>query len=179
MKALVVILSLISVSAFANVDLTKSEFKWRGDKVVTGGHEGTVALKSAELTLDKDVIKSGTFVIDLNTIVVTDIKDASRATRLADHLKNDDFFNVPSYPTATLNITKVEGTKVTGDLTVKGKTHPVTFEIKRNGKEFTGSLVFNRTQYGVNYASGNIFKDLAADKIIKDEIKIDFKVVQK
>lgn len=178
MKALLVALSLVSVSAFANVDLAKSEFKWKGEKVLAGGHEGTVALKSAELTLDKNVVKGGKFVIDLNSIKVTDLS-GDKATGLEGHLKNADFFDVPKYPTATLNITKVEGSKVTGDLTIKDKTHPVSFDMKQNGKEFTGSFVFNRTSYGVNFNSGNIFKDLAADKIIKDDVKIDFKVVQK
>lgn len=54
-----------------------------------------------------------------------------------DHLKSADFFNVTTMPEATFKSTKVEKTgektaKVTGDLTIKGKTRPVTFDVTLN-----------------------------------------------
>lgn len=53
------------------------------------------------------------------------------------HLKSDDFFNVSAFPEATFKTTQVERTgektaKVTGDLTIKGKTKPTTFDVTLN-----------------------------------------------
>jgi polyisoprenoid-binding protein YceI len=177
MKSLVLVLSLVSAVSFAAVDLSKSEVKWKGEKIAAGGHEGTVTLKSADLVMEKDVVKSGTFVIDLNTIKTTDIKDDS-AKKLEGHLKSADFFDVAKYPTATLVVKSATAKTVKADLTIKGKTQPVEFDVKNEGKALVGTLKFDRTKFDVRYASGNYFKDLAADKVIKDEIVLDFKIVQ-
>ncbi len=55
------------------------------------------------------------------------------------HLKSPDFFDAAKFPTATFKSTKVELTgadtaKVTGDLTIKGVTKPVTLNVKLNQK---------------------------------------------
>ena len=57
---------------------------------------------------------------------------------LDDHLKNADFFDVSKFPTATFISTQVAsaGTNkltVTGDLTIKGITKPVTLDVVLNG----------------------------------------------
>lgn len=54
------------------------------------------------------------------------------------HLKQADFFDVGKYPTATFRSTQVKAAgpdrlSVTGDLTIKDKTHPVTLEVTLNG----------------------------------------------
>ena len=55
-----------------------------------------------------------------------------------DHLRNADFFNAEKYPTITFRSTKVEaGTSgtwvVTGDLTVRDVTRPVTLQVDFDG----------------------------------------------
>jgi polyisoprenoid-binding protein YceI len=70
----------------------------------------------------------GTFTIDvasLNTGV--EQRDG--------HLRSADFFDVENYPTATFVSTKVESKggsdyRVTGDLTIRGTTRPVTFDVE-------------------------------------------------
>lgn len=82
------------------------------------------------------------------------------------------------YPTATLIIEKQIGKdQVQGKLTIKDKTNPVTLKFNKSNNEYTGKFTFDRTQYGIIYGSGNFFKELAADKIIKNEVTLDFKVV--
>jgi polyisoprenoid-binding protein YceI len=166
---------LCASSAFAGVDLAKSEFKWKGKKVA-GEHFGKVPLKSATLVEEKGQIKSGEFVIDLANLTVEDIT-GEWADKLKAHLTAPDFFDVAKYPTATLKITSVKGNKVTGDLTIKGKTNPVTFDVKKNGKNYSGKLEFDRTKFDMIYNSGNFFKDLG-DKVIEDKVTVDFTVVQ-
>jgi polyisoprenoid-binding protein YceI len=51
------------------------------------------------------------------------------------HLKSPDFFDVEKYPTITFKSTKVEpagegALKVTGDMTMKGVTKPVVFNVE-------------------------------------------------
>ncbi len=58
--------------------------------------------------------------------------------KLDEHLKNADFLDAATYPTATFKSTEATVTgedtlKLTGDLTIHGKTIPTSFEVKRNG----------------------------------------------
>lgn len=57
--------------------------------------------------------------------------------RLNEHLKKEDFFDAARYPTITFASTSVQSVakgevRVTGDLTLLGQTHPVTFDVKLN-----------------------------------------------
>jgi len=64
------------------------------------------------------------------------IKTASVSTGTADrdgHLKSADFFDAETYPDMTFVSTAFDGETLTGDLTIKGVTKPVTFDL-----EFTG-----------------------------------------
>jgi polyisoprenoid-binding protein YceI len=82
------------------------------------------------------------------------------------HLRNNDFFDAPQFPTITFNSTGVEVTgegdfRMTGDLTIKGVTKPVSidFELTGTAKDpygnlragFDGKAVINRTDWGVNF----------------------------
>ena len=95
----------ISSSLFSQqaVDINNSTVKWTGKKVL-GQHEGLVSIKSGELTIEKDMIKGGSFVIDMTSISCTDIVDKKSNQSLVGHLKSDDFFGVSSHPTARLLI---------------------------------------------------------------------------
>lgn len=172
----ILLVALLSIgSALAGVDLTKSEFTWTGKKIA-GPHYGKVPLKSATLVEEKGVIKSGEFVIEIGKMTVEDIQ-GEWADKLKAHLISPDFFNVEKYPTATLKVKSVKGNKVTADLTIKGKTNPVTFDITKKDGAYTGKLEFDRTKFDMVYNSGNFFKDLG-DKVIEDKVTVDFKVVQ-
>jgi polyisoprenoid-binding protein YceI len=82
------------------------------------------------------------------------------------HLRTNDFFAIETYPTITFTSTSVahEGGNdfaVTGDLTIKGVTKQVTIPLEFQGAAkdpfgndrvgFEGSLVINRSDYGVNF----------------------------
>ena len=158
-----------SLSAFsAEVDKEKSSFKWKVDKKLGKGHVGTIPLKSATAEIKDGKIKSGTFVMDMKNFDVTDLSGKWK-TKFLDHVRSGDFFQADKYGEAKLEIKEQIGTnKVKADLTIKETT-----------KEYSGKLVFDRTKFGVNYGSGSIYSTLGADKIIKDEIELDFVVVLK
>jgi polyisoprenoid-binding protein YceI len=89
--------------------------------------------------------------------------------KLTAHLKGPDFFNAKENPTATFKSTKVakDGDKVTitGDLTLLGKTKPVTMTCACAHKDGTLDLksefTIDRTQWGMTYGEGKIEKDVA------------------
>ncbi|MGW4566356.1 YceI family protein [Streptomyces sp. NPDC004561] len=67
-----------------------------------------------------------TAVIDMASV------DSGDRTR-DDHLRSGDFFDVEKHPRATFESTSVtwdgRSGKLTGDLTIKGVTHPVTLDV--------------------------------------------------
>jgi polyisoprenoid-binding protein YceI len=69
-----------------------------------------------------------------------DIDVASIDTGNADrdtHLRSGDFFDVANHPKITFKSTAItrdgDGYKVTGDLTIRGATHPVTLDVEYAG----------------------------------------------
>ena len=171
---LVLLFSLGAMSA--EVDLKKSKFKWKGTKV-TGEHFGEVSLKSASVEMKDGKLTNGNFVIDLKSMTVTDLQ-GEWADKFLLHMKNEDFFDVEKFPTATLKLTKDDGKKLYGKMTIRGKTNDISFSYKKSGKTYSGKMVFNRTKYDMVYGSGSFFKNLG-DKIIHDEVHLDFSVVLK
>jgi polyisoprenoid-binding protein YceI len=97
------------------------------------------------------------------------IKAASIDTRNADrdgHLRSNDFFDMEKYPEITFTSTKVEVVaperyRVTGDLTIKGVTRPVTVEFEYAGAAvdpfgnsrigLEGRTTVNRKDWGISW----------------------------
>jgi polyisoprenoid-binding protein YceI len=169
--------ALFAFAASASVDLKKSEFKWTGTKV-TGAHNGTAPLQNAKIVEENGALKGGEFVINLDAMTVTDLTGDS-AGKLIGHLKSPDFFDTATHPTAKLVVKSVQGNKVTGDLTIKGVTLANTFDVKKDGNAYVGKLTFDRAKYGLKYNSKSFFDvKTLGDKVINDEVVVDFKVVK-
>ena len=162
------------------VDASKSTIGWVGKKL-TGQHDGTVGLKSGALNFKKDKLKGGTFTVDMNALIVKDIPTGKGKEDLEGHLKADDFFGTTKFPTANLVFKKIADKgnglyAVTGDLTVKGITKPITFDMATTTTTATTTLKIDRTQYGIKYNSGNFFKNLG-DKTINDIFELQVALV--
>jgi polyisoprenoid-binding protein YceI len=81
------------------------------------------------------------------------------------HLRTNDFFDVDNYPTMTFTSTKIEPAgdnwKLTGDLSLRGVTKPITLDFEFNGgfkDDYFGSRVgfsasgeINRQDFGVSF----------------------------
>ena len=172
------------------VDTKTSVIEWIGSKPA-GKHNGTINLKSGEVAVKNDSIQSGKFVIDMNSIVVTDLKAGDGKEDLEAHLKGtgdkageDHFFNATKFPEGKFEITSVTSVEgkatVNGNLTIKDITKPVSFPAMVTYKGDNMMLVseafmINRTQWNVNYASKSIFDDLK-DKFVNDEIELVVKL---
>jgi polyisoprenoid-binding protein YceI len=81
------------------------------------------------------------------------------------HLRTNDFFDIENHPTMTFRTTSIEPDgddyKLNGDLTIRGVTKPVTFdlEIGGAGKDpwgntkagFSATTTINRKDFGVEW----------------------------
>ena len=168
------------------IDMKESVLTWEGSMVFgfEEEHVGYVHLSKGELMIEKDKLVGGIFEIDMNTIEFADKADKNTPIK---HLKSADYFDVEKFPISTFSITKVAyavrgNIKVTGDLTIKGITNPVTFpakiEVKDGIVKANGKLVIDRTQWGIRYRSGKFYDNLA-DQAVSDDIEILMKIVAK
>jgi len=182
-------ISSVSAETFV-VDTEKSSMAWIGKKIL-GKHNGTIKIKSGKVNYDKDGI-SGTFLIDMTTIANLDIENETYRQKLVDHLKSEDFFSVQKYPASVFKITKSEPAgkgshgkdsyRISGDLTIKGITHPISFpaSVVLNPEGFSALAHFSidRTKWNIRYGSGSFFKGLG-DKAILNEIEFELTIVSK
>ncbi len=174
--------ALIAVVSFTmnaqttkKVKADKSKVEWLGKKV-TGQHNGTINLKEGALVFKGKALVGGNFTVDMTSINTTDLEGGAKG-KLDGHLKSEDFFGVEKFPTATLVFKTVADkgnnvTAVTADLTIKGITNPVTFDMTTNNGSATTKLVINRTKYDIKYGSGSFFENLG-DKTIYDDFELD------
>jgi polyisoprenoid-binding protein YceI len=124
-----------------------------------------------------------------STVSVT-IKAASIDTGHPDrdaHLRGNDFFAMDEFAEITFKSTSVaaagnDSYEVTGDLTIRGVTKPVTFEAERSGPVtdpwgntrvgFEGSLQVNRKDWGVNW---NMALE-AGGVVVSEKVTLEFDV---
>ena len=156
------------------VNTEKSTVTWKAYKV-TGSHTGTVDLNSGSLMFEDGTLMGGEFEVNMTSLGSTDLEGEWK-DKLDGHLKSDDFFSVENHPTSTLVFTTVKATgknsyEVTGDLTIKGITKPITFDISVYGSKATATMKVDRAQYNVRYGSDSFFDNLG-DKTIYDEFDL-------
>ena len=187
-KNLLVATSLLStVTAFSAVekiavDPSSSTIVYVGKKV-TGSHTGEVKLQDGSLSFDGVNLKTAEFTVDMTTINNTDLTDKEYNKKFLDHLNSADFFDTAAHKTAKFTSTKVAKTKgdlykVTGDLTIKGKTNSVTFDATVTKASTKAELKFDRTKYDIKYGSGKFFQGLG-DKLINDEVLLTVNLATK
>lgn len=203
-QAIVIALSLFAVVAFAETKAKSAKaapaatankildvagtLKWTGYGIGKS-HAGDITVKSGQVEFKGEELVGGTITLDMATLKTGD------SPRLEGHLKNADFFDVEKFKEGTFKITKVEAIKgakageathkITGDLTIKGKTHPETFmaTIAKKDAEYTATAktqIADRTKYDIVYNSVK-FKAASAlgDKAIDDKIDIELNLTAK
>ena len=168
------------------IDTKESVLTWEGSMVFgfEEEHIGYVYTSKGELMIEKGQLVGGTVEVDMNTI---EYKDKESKNTPVKHLKSPDYFDVEKFPISTFSITEVAyadrgNLKVTGNLTIKGITNPVTFpakiEVKDGIVKANGKLVIDRTKWGIRYGSGKFYDNLA-DQTVSDEIEFHMKIVAK
>lgn len=164
-----------------NVVTDSSSLGWLGKKV-SGQHNGDIAIKSGTLIVNGDQLVGGSFVIDMNSVNNKDMEGEYK-TKLEDHLKSADFFDVANHPEATFTITSVgQGATtdvviISGNLEIRGVSKNITFdahvhELNENRAELHANFNIAREDWGVNYSG-------AEDDLISKEINFDINLVAK
>jgi polyisoprenoid-binding protein YceI len=111
----------------------------------------------------------------------------TRQAQRDEHLRTNDFFDAPTFPKITFASTAVEKVndatfRMTGDLTIKDVTKPVSINFDYNGSAtdpygnqrvgFEGSTVINRRDFGVSFnaalETGGV--------MVSDKITLEFEI---
>lgn len=122
----------------------------------------------------------------LRVRIQADSIDTRNADRDA-HLRSGDFFDVDNHPTLDFQSTEIVAVddtnfRITGDLTIKGKSHPVTFDVELAGTAvdpwgntrigLEGSAVVNRKDWDLTW---NTPLD-AGGVLVSDKITLELEV---
>ncbi|MFJ6514481.1 YceI family protein [Streptomyces sp. NPDC091406] len=140
-----------------------------------GEHEGTLALDGTD---------------PANSSASIDVKIASVDTGIADrdgHLVSGDFFDAEKFPLMTFRSTKAEqlggeAYRITGDLTIKDVTRPLSIDLEFNGSAtdvygnervgFEGSADILRSDWGLTWnaalETGGV--------MVSDKVKLTFDI---
>ncbi len=178
-----------------NLDTTATMVNWVGSKPA-GKHIGTIKVKEGSVSVKGGNITAGSFVLDMNSINVTDLKGKDKAA-LEGHLKGlekgkeDHFFNTPKFATGKFELTKVAGVMgdstathlIYGNLTIKDVTKEVSFKanVKMDATMVsvtTAPFNINRTDFNIKYGSKTFFDNLK-DKFIDDNFSVQINLMAK
>jgi polyisoprenoid-binding protein YceI len=137
--------------------------------------EGTATLDQADPSRS-----SAEFTVQVASITTS-------AEQRDDHLRSGDFFDVATYPTMTFRTTSVQPSgedtyQVTGDLTIRDVTRPVTVDLEFTGAAkdpwgqtrvgLEGNAVINRKDWGLVWntalETGGV--------LVSEKIKIDIEL---
>ncbi len=162
-------------------DLAHSGVEFAVKHLVVSTVKGRFAKFSATITTNDGVLTGITAEIDpasINTGI--DQRDA--------HLRSADFFDVEQYPVMTFTSREIVAKDageytVQGELTMRGQTKPVTFQVEVDGSEIkdpwgnrrvgataTGKL--SRKEWGLTWNQALEFGGVA----VSDEVKFTFNI---
>jgi len=150
------------------LDPAHGKITWSVNHLGFSTYTGQFVNVSADLTLDPANPSASTLTA---TVPLTDVDPND--DRLKAHLQTPDFFDTAQFPTATFVATSIvvdadDATQadVTGDLTIRGVTRPVTMEVQFNQAGpsmggvykvgFDGETTIKRSEFGVNYVLGPV-----------------------
>ncbi len=167
------------------VNATTSKIEWKGS-ATDHSHIGAFSLKGT-VTAKGQTIKSGSFSIPIASIMDYDLPDPAK-TQLLNDLKSGNFFNVAMYPESGFNLTAIKPYSgndtsavsganylLTGDFTMIGQTHQVSFPAKiafeNDSLKTEAKFNLDRTKWGMN-----IYNDPSKPLYIYPNINISLHV---
>lgn len=162
-----------------NIDPMHSKVGFEVAHLVISSVEGKFKTFSGVLVLDEKFEKSKLEAeVDIGS-VDTAVKDRD------DHLKSPDFFDAAKFPKMTFKSTAISGKpekfKLSGDLTLKGKTQKVVFDgtYKGTAKDgygntkaaFSATTKINRKDFGLTWSQA-----VEVGPVVGDMITIDLNI---
>jgi polyisoprenoid-binding protein YceI len=149
-----------------------TKIEWVGTKP-DGRHTGGFDKFSGAVELAGDDVTKAKVTVEIDANSIT-----SDNPKLTAHLKNPDFFEVATYPTAKFVTTAIQpadgkaGTHtITGDLTLHGQTKSISFPAKvaltADAFSLDSEFKINRTDFGMSYGKGKIHDDVTLKVAVK------------
>ncbi|MBT2680440.1 polyisoprenoid-binding protein [Bacillus sp. ISL-35] len=168
-------------------------------KFVVDQAHSAIGFEVKHMMVSKVKGQFGSYTADVEAADLTDLTTASIAfkidvasidTRSEDrenHLKSADFFDVENYPTIDFKSTNItrdgDDYKVTGDLTIKDVTKPVTFDVEYGGKGtnpwgvevygFEAEAKVNREDFGLTWNAALETGGVLVGKDIKIKVELE------
>lgn len=142
-----------------NIDLAHSGIEFSVRHMMVAKVRGRFSAFEGTIVIADDPLESTAEVtIDVASI---DTRDPKRDA----HLRSPDFFEAETYPQMTFRSTGLEAdgddVKLTGDLTIKGVTRPITLAVELGGvlqdpwgltrAGFTASGTLSRAEFGLEW----------------------------
>lgn len=165
------------------LDPAHGKITWSVSHFGMSRYQGQFVELSGRLTLDPAAPERATLQVTVPLEKVGTFHEGLDA-----HLKNADFFDVPNHPQASFTSTRVERlgerqARVTGDLTLRGVTRPVSFAVtfnaagihpvtKRYTLGFDGQASVRRSEFGVSFGIPAISDE------VRLEIEGEFQIVE-
>ncbi len=144
------------VVATYTIDPDNSKLEWFGSW--TGGqndgnkHNGIIKIADGTMFQDGDKFH-GHFAIDMASIEVLDIDEASGKPKLEGHLASEDFFNVAQYAATDVKFIEYNEGNAKIAILVAGsileRTVPVTLEVKGDVLKLEGNFSVDFTEVGM------------------------------
>ena len=145
----------------SKIDTNASTVQWTGYHLAKSyEHNGFVKIKSGEVDFNEGTLIGGNIVIDMTSLSNTDLTKAKDNQKLVKDLKSERFFNVATYPEASLVLTevkKVNGSEYTvkADIQIRGIKEAIEFTLKQSASgestAFDGTLEIDRIKHKVMY----------------------------
>jgi polyisoprenoid-binding protein YceI len=165
-KTITLLLALVLLNLAASaqntyqLDTKKSRILWN---TAVGRHNGYLLFTSGNLRYTASGEPStGFFTMDMKSIRATDQPLDSNNKKTSENIQAPDFFDGVKYPTATMQITKITRAgspnqyTVTGNLTIKGISHPIEFkaaiqtDTRTNAATATADVSIHRVKWGIH-----------------------------
>lgn len=122
--------------------------------------------------------KTVELTVDATKMQVLDPKlPAQKRDQVQSNMAGPQVLDAGAYPTISFRSTKIDDTDasrwaVTGNLTLRGQTHPVTFQVvKVDSTHFTGSATIRQTAFGITpirIAGGAV--------AVRDDVTLEFSI---
>ncbi|PKR80190.1 hypothetical protein CW751_11040 [Brumimicrobium salinarum] len=128
------------------------EGSWTGGKNDGKTHYGIVSISEGSVTKEGDNYK-GSFTVDMNTIEVQDIDEASGKPKLEKHLNSEDFFNTSEYGTVNVTLNEIVDNKASITIDYHGVEMNETFPVEVNT---SGDNMSISGEFGVDFEKANM-----------------------
>lgn len=161
MLTIILSILLFGTMSFAKdyvIDTAHSQIEFKVKHLSISNVKGRFNEFNGVLSVDKNKLTSFMGEVSIDSIDTNN-------TKRDGHIKDKDYFDAKKFPKATMNLVKMDGNSGIFDLTIKGITKQVKFDVdifgtskNQAGKEMLGmelSGTINRKDFGVGASTLN------------------------